>query len=193
MAVDEGILRRFEEEWQGNAGKIFHIVQAEELQTVLTDLADANGVSDQNPIVVSGLSEKWAQWIRTWNMKQVYIWNPEDDAEEFRHRCADASVGITGCAWAAADAGSVCLYSQKDSSLLPSLLPPVHVVMISAAQIVSTFREGMDRLYRDARQGGEWPALVKIVAGPSMTADIEGQLILGVHGPRDVYAVIVDN
>jgi L-lactate utilization protein LutC len=102
-------------------------------------------------------------------------------------------LGITGCAWAAADAGSVCLYSQKDSSLLPSLLPPIHVVLIAKDQIVLSFHEGMGKLYQDAHDQGLWPSLVKIVAGPSMTADIEGQLILGVHGPRDIYAVIIDD
>ena len=189
--MDDMVVGRFEEKWRNNAGKVVHVAQKEELSTVLRDLAETSHASEQHPVVVSVGSEEWGQWVRTGDTNLVYIWTEDENPEEFRQLCARASMGVSACVWAAADVGSIGLYRQKDNSLLPSLLPPIHVVIVPVSHIVPNFRAGMSKLYQDAQDTGIWPGLVKIVAGPSMTADIEGQLILGVHGPRDVYAVIL--
>lgn len=99
-----------------------------------------------------------------------------------------AVVGVTGCAWAAADTGTVALYAEPHQPLWPSLLPAVHVVWVWADQLVPTLAEGLRRLWQRSRDGSG-PPLVKLVSAPSMTADIEGQLIVGVHGPRRVIVV----
>ena len=64
-------------------------------------------------------------------------------------------------------------------------LPPWVMPAVDLASVVATVADGLTRL-----QGQALPPLMKIVSGPSMTADIEGTLVVGVHGPGKVGAII---
>ncbi|MCL4351956.1 MAG: lactate utilization protein [Firmicutes bacterium] len=105
---------------------------------------------------------------------------------------AASQVGITGAAWAAADTGTVALCASPSTGLLPSLLMPVHIMLLNQNQIQPSVSEGLKRLYQDSRKEGRMPPLVKLITGPSMTADIEGQLVIGVHGPGAIGVVVYD-
>jgi len=101
-------------------------------------------------------------------------------------------VGVTGSAWAAADTGTVAIYATATTPLWPSLLPGIHVVFVDRSHILGTLQEGLAQLptvFAEATR----PTQVKLISGPSMTADIEGELILGVHGPKYVLVLIYDN
>lgn len=119
-----------------------------------------------------GVDVNWALWGGTMNMRQA---------------TADSVLAITGCAWAVASTGSVALYSTSETGLLPSVLAPYHLVLIRRDKLVSSVAEGLGRL-----MGSDVPPLVKIITGPSMTADIEGILVTGVHGPGRVMAIIYE-
>ncbi|MCY0865255.1 MAG: LUD domain-containing protein [Sulfobacillus sp.] len=101
-------------------------------------------------------------------------------------------VGLTGCAWAAADTGTVALYGRSETPLWPSVLPRVHVVCVARHAIVSTVAEGLARLRQDLDREAH-PTQVKLISGPSMTADIEGELIIGVHGPKHLIVLVYDS
>lgn len=123
------------------------------------------------------------------------FWHPIIEAtwpvpvEKAPHDRDAITVGVTGVAWAAADTGTLVLYGTDATPLWPSLLPPVHVVLVRQSQVVSSLKDGLDRLFQE-NYGTTKPPLVKLVSGPSMTADIEGELILGVHGPKRLTVVI---
>jgi L-lactate dehydrogenase complex protein LldG len=42
------------------------------------------------------------------------------------------------------------------------------------------------------RYEGQLPSLISFATGPSRTADIEKTLVVGVHGPKEVYCFLVD-
>ena len=105
---------------------------------------------------------------------------------EWRSRLAESQVGITGAAWAAADTGTVALYASPGEGLLPSLLMPVHLVLMNQNRIHPSVGDGLKWLYQRGQDHGMLPPLVKLITGPSMTADIEGQLVIGVHGPAAI-------
>ena len=44
---------------------------------------------------------------------------------------------------------------------------------------------------RAAHGEGQMPRAVNFISGPSRTADIEQQLVMGAHGPRRVLVMIV--
>ncbi|WP_053960291.1 LutC/YkgG family protein [Sulfobacillus thermosulfidooxidans] len=196
----DNVIEQFGQRWQGGGGKFIYVNNAwalsRELEGIIAAYTDEQQSSRQElmPIAVSGYLPGWTED----DMKsllpsaQVFFWRQGDDPRIFRERCAQAVIGMSSCLWASADAGSIAVSATEDTSLLPTLLPPVHIVLLRASQIVPTFQEAMAQMYQQAQTEKHWPSLLKIIAGPSMTGDIEGQLIMGVHGPQDVYAVVVD-
>ena len=43
------------------------------------------------------------------------------------------------------------------------------------------------------RYQGDVPSVLSFATGPSRTADIEKTLVVGVHGPREVYCLLVED
>ncbi len=126
-------------------------------------------------------------WRSIMGNREDINWVAWEPTEQIREATAGAILGITGCAWAASSTGSVALYSSPSTGLLPSVLAPAHMVLIARDRLVASVADGLARI-----RAGALPPLVKIITGPSMTADIEGILVTGVHGPGQILAVIYD-
>jgi L-lactate dehydrogenase complex protein LldG len=101
--------------------------------------------------------------------------------------CAAADVGISGADAALAETGSVVISSGPGRSRLATLLPPVHVALVSTTLLTS------DLFTWTAARQGDLPANVVLVSGPSKTADIEQVLAIGVHGPKRFIVVLYDD
>jgi L-lactate dehydrogenase complex protein LldF len=100
-----------------------------------------------------------------------------------------AEVGITGSLAAFADTGTVVLSTSSRRSLLPSLLPAVHLVIVRAKDIYPNMEAWIEA------GGAQYVANssnVVLISGPSRTADIEMSLAIGVHGPSQVIAVVIE-
>jgi L-lactate dehydrogenase complex protein LldG len=115
----------------------------------------------------------------------------EGAAPAFRQACATADLGITGAAYAVADTGTVVALAGPGRPRSTSLLPPVHVAAVRAAQFVPHLSALLERLRADEWRHG-LPSAMALITGPSRTADIEQTLSVGVHGPREAYVVIID-
>ncbi len=106
-------------------------------------------------------------------------------------RDASVRVGITGADAALAATGSLVLLSGAGKPRLASLLPPVYVAVLHQDQILADLETWVTQL----RQGGidsfREIASAMIISGPSRTADIAMQLILGMHGPGEMHIVIL--
>lgn len=126
----------------------------------------------------------WGQIFATRGPVEAWQWGPGKD---LRPVASSAVLGMTGCAWAVAATGSVALYATDTTGLWPSILPPAHLVLVARPRIVATVAGGLSLM-----AGASLPPLFKIVTGPSMTADIEGTLVIGVHGPGRVGAIVYE-
>jgi L-lactate dehydrogenase complex protein LldG len=62
--------------------------------------------------------------------------------------------------------------------------------MAYTAQLVYDVRDGLVALQNKYRQ--YLPSLISFATGPSRTADIEKTLVVGVHGPKEVYCFVID-
>lgn len=107
-------------------------------------------------------------------------WMAEPIPEQF---AVDA--GVSGVWLAVAETGSlVCASSARHGRGL-SLVPPMHIAIVRPDQIVDDLADVWPRLDPSAM-----PSSLSFITGPSKTADIEGVLITGVHGPGIVHVII---
>jgi L-lactate dehydrogenase complex protein LldG len=100
-----------------------------------------------------------------------------------RTRVDDYAFGITRATAAIAESGSLVIDDETTSDRLAALAPWVHVAVIHRATIVRTIPEALANL-------GDSPNIIW-VTGPSKTADVEGILIEGVHGPGEEIALLL--
>ena len=91
----------------------------------------------------------------------------------------EVDAGFTSARSAIADTGSLVLWPSPEEPRLLSLVPPLHVALLSAAAIRDTLLSVM----REEGWAKSLPANALLVSGPSKTADIEQTLAYGVHGP----------
>jgi L-lactate dehydrogenase complex protein LldG len=117
--------------------------------------------------------------------------NLPDDPELRRARLAElgrASAGLSGAQAGLADSGTLVLWSGTGRPRMASLLPPVHIALLSKRAIFPTMAAFMAGYPKTVLQASN----LVFITGPSRTADIEQALTLGVHGPREVFIIIVD-
>lgn len=95
-------------------------------------------------------------------------------------------VGISQAQAGIAETGTLLLDSARERHRLVSLVPPVHIAIINASQIVETLGEALATLRREETLS----PIVTLVTGPSRTADIELTLAIGVHGPQELFVIV---
>jgi L-lactate dehydrogenase complex protein LldG len=94
---------------------------------------------------------------------------------------------ITGAGAAIAETGTLVCESRATVARSASLIPPVHIAVVGVDQLLPDLYDYFQR----SGDRGELPANINLISGPSKTADIEGMLVTGVHGPREVHVVLV--
>lgn len=111
------------------------------------------------------------------------------ERQALKDACAAADIGITSVTYALAATGSFVMIASPEEARLVSLLPPVHVAVFPRSLILANLDELLSIVPRPADQSSS----MVLITGPSRTADIEQILVKGVHGPGEVYAVIVED
>jgi L-lactate dehydrogenase complex protein LldG len=101
---------------------------------------------------------------------------------------AGDQTSLTPAFAAIAETGTLMLISGPATPTGLNFLPDTHIVIVGADQIVATYEDGWDRL----REFRGVPRVVNFITGPSRTADIEQQLVQGMHGPRRLHIVLID-
>lgn len=107
-----------------------------------------------------------------------------------KNELARAGMGITGADYTIADTGTLVLLTDGSKPRSVSLLPPVHLAIVKESDIVCNINE-LFIILKDKLDAGELvPSCMTFITGPSRTADIELNLTLGVHGPKELHVII---
>lgn len=102
---------------------------------------------------------------------------------------ANAQLGITSADFGITQSATLVLMSNPRRGRSVSLLPPRHLAFLAASKIKDDLSEVMEELL----SLGTPPAAIEFISGPSRTSDIEMDLSIGVHGPVEVYLVIMSD
>ncbi|MBT8369244.1 MAG: lactate utilization protein [Deltaproteobacteria bacterium] len=166
--------------------------------------------------LVSGMSEAVEEAVSLLQLKEAEKVALSELPEEFSHileqKCAEngmellkppfrnadlpqafdsVQAGISWAAFAIAETGAIVEFTTDDSLRLVTALPLVHISILRASDLISTLKEAAAPI-RNFFKDNSLNANVSFISGPSRTADIEMRLILGVHGPAETHAIIVN-
>ena len=102
----------------------------------------------------------------------------------------DADACITGCEMLIARTGSVLFSSRQFMGRTAPVFYPIHIIVAYANQIASDIDQGITFIKKHYKNG--LPSMINLNTGPSRTADIEKTLVVGVHGPGEVFCFYVN-
>ncbi|QEC67678.1 lactate utilization protein B/C [Panacibacter ginsenosidivorans] len=101
----------------------------------------------------------------------------------------DAS--ITDCEFLVARTGSIMLSSTQQSGRTVSVYAPVHICIAYTDQLVYDIKDALLKVKE--KYSEQLPSLITLATGPSRTADIEKTLVVGVHGPKEVFCFLIEH
>ncbi len=145
--------------------------------------AIAQALSDVPSVVVPpGLPEEWREAAA--QGRDLRVDEPHLTKAELDHTVAV----VTGARVAVSLSGTIMLDGEPDQGRRAiTLVPDTHVIVLRASQIVATVPEAVTILGEHPERATTW------IAGPSATSDIELIRVDGVHGPRNLRVIIVDD
>ena len=115
-----------------------------------------------------------------------------DQRATFRRGVIDSFIGVTAAEYCVAESATLVLPIRPGQPRSISLVPSIHIAVITADQILANFKE----LYALLRwgpkgEGVELDNCLSFISGPSKTADIEATLVHGAHGPRELILIVL--
>ena len=103
----------------------------------------------------------------------------------------DIDAGVTDVHAALAETGTLICTSSRTHSRGPSLVVPLHIAIVRRRDVLPDMIDYWHRLKGIAAP--DLPSSMALITGPSKTADIENILVTGVHGPKDVQIMLVED
>lgn len=103
---------------------------------------------------------------------------------------ASCDVAVTSCECLIARTGSLVLSAAQENGRTASVYAPIHICIAYTNQLVFDIKDGLSLL--KAKYKKSLPSLITLATGPSRTADIEKTLVVGVHGPKEVFCFLVE-
>lgn len=102
-----------------------------------------------------------------------------------------ATTTITGCEFLIARTGSILVSSKQLGGRRAAISPDNHIVVCRTSQLIFDLREALKAVKAKYNEG--LPSMVSVITGPSRTADIEKTLVMGAHGPKEIYLFMIDD
>jgi L-lactate dehydrogenase complex protein LldG len=104
---------------------------------------------------------------------------------------AKSQAAITSCECLVARTGSILVSSAQESGRSIPVYTPAHVVVAYTSQFVDDIRDALQLM--KLKYGDQQPSSVTFITGPSCTADIGNEKVIGAQGPGELYLFLVDN
>ena len=166
----------FAENFNGLGGKFVYCDNEQELIENLQGLYESMG---------------WKQMLCSHTkLLSTLINNNINIAEDAAIQSEGADACITDCELLVARTGSVILTSKQNLGRTASVFYPNHIIVAYKDQVVFDIKDALQHIHK--KYGKNIPSMINLNTGPSRTADIEKTLVVGVHGPGEVYCFYVN-
>lgn len=173
LPTEEELTIGFAEKFTELLGKFVYCADEAELVDQLTKL-----IHSQNWTKVYSRETGWLDDMKEYNFDPVN----SDDLDS-------CDVAITLCDHLIARTGTIVLSSNQLSGRTASVYAPIHICIAYTHQLVFDISDSL-QLFKNEEV--HLPSMISYATGPSRTADIEKTLVVGVHGPKEVYCFLVD-
>ena len=177
---------------EGNSSVFHHqekeldILFAEEFSKLLGKFAFCLNEEDAtNQIQILLNQEKLSKVYCAENQLEKFIEGLEETTD-----LANCDAAITSCHYLVARTGSIVLSSALKEGRTASVYAPIHICIAYTHQLVFDTKDAIIGMKQ--KFGEQLPSSITFAAGPSRTADIEKTLVVGVHGPKEVYVFMID-
>ena len=145
------------------------------------------------------LAAKFNELCTHWNWKRIYC--KEESLKKLLKEAgasfldyndlASCDASITGCETLVARTGSIMMSSASESGRTTSVYAPIHICIARSSQLVYDIKDAL--LIMKEKYQENLPSMITFATGPSRTADIEKTLVVGVHGPKEVYCLLLQD
>ena len=166
----------FAEELTKVSGKFIYCEDENEYLSSLKFLAEANGWQ-------SVFCQE--TWLQEGLEKAGIAFNSADED------LTEITVAITGCEYLIARLGSAMVSSAQSGSRRIFVFPDVHLIVGFTSQLVPDLKQAFQNIRK--KYLNNYPSMISLITGPSRTADIEKTLVMGAHGPRELYVFLIDD
>jgi L-lactate dehydrogenase complex protein LldG len=103
----------------------------------------------------------------------------------------DAKVAMTRCEYLVARLGSIMVSTGQMAGRQIFVHPEIHIVLAYSSQLVGDLKDALLKLKK--KYDPKMPSMVTLITGPSRTADIEKTLVMGAHGPKELYVFLLED
>ncbi|MFC7395073.1 LutC/YkgG family protein [Scopulibacillus cellulosilyticus] len=165
-----------------------HETQASSLQKVLDNVISENG---GGPVIIPD-DQRFKEYGILLNEKEVHVWDITRGSENIEI-AKKANTGITFSDITLSESGTVTLFNDKYIARSISLLPAAYIAIVPKSSLVPRMTQAYHTTQDRAESGEAVATCINMISGPSNSADIEMNLVVGVHGPiKATYIVVTD-
>jgi L-lactate dehydrogenase complex protein LldG len=136
---------------------------------------------------------KKQDWQKIFCLEEKLLGNVGSQLEDrlVKTGLAECDAAITGCESLVARTGTIVLSAAQPAGRSASVYAPIHICIAYTSQLVYDTRDALQAARE--KYGNSFPSLLSFATGPSRTADIEKTLVVGVHGPKEVYVFLLES
>lgn len=150
--------------------------------------------------IVTWKDERFSEWGLDSLFKQewpsqnidVFEWEHTKGVENIA-KAENANVGITISEITLAESGTVVLISDENKGRTVSFLPATYIALVPKSTLVPRMTQAAQKLREIYNRTGHVASCINFITGPSNSADIELNLVVGVHGPVKASYIVIND